>query len=82
MNNDNIVDKKIVGAKQTLKAVKSGIAKAVYVASDADTRVTKSVIDACNENSVELIYVESMHKLGTMCSIEVGAAIACALKKS
>ena len=82
MNNSNSMDKKIVGAKQTLKAVKSGAVKAVYVATDADVRVTKSVIEACNENNIEIIYVETMQKLGIMCSIEVGAAIACALKKS
>lgn len=82
MNNGNNIDKKIVGAKQTLKAVKNGTVKAVYVAADADIRITKSVIEACTENNVEVIYIETMQKLGTMCSIDVGAAIACALKKS
>ena len=73
-------EKKIVGSKQTLKAVKSDIVRVVYVADDADMRVTKSVIDACKEHDVEIIHVETMQKLGTMCSIEVGAAIACILK--
>jgi large subunit ribosomal protein L7A len=82
MTNNNNNDKKLVGAKQTLKAVKNGTVKAVYVATDADVRVTKSVVEACNENNIEIIYVESMEKLGIMCSIDVGAAIACALKKS
>jgi large subunit ribosomal protein L7A len=82
MNNGNSSDKKIVGAKQTLKAVKSGNVKSVYVATDADIRVTRSVVEACNENNIEIIYIETMQKLGIMCSIDVGAAIACALKKS
>jgi large subunit ribosomal protein L7A len=82
MNNNNSNDKKLVGAKQTLKAVKSGAAKTVYVATDADVRITKSVVEACNENNIEIVYVETMQKLGIMCSIDVGAAIACTLRKS
>lgn len=79
---NNIIEgKKIVGAKQTLKAIKNENAKSVYVAKDAEPRITKSVIDACKEYDVEVIYIDSMQRLGHMCSIDVGAAIACSLKK-
>jgi large subunit ribosomal protein L7A len=78
----NLIEgKKIVGAKQTLKMVKNDMAEAVYVAMDAESRVTKSVIEACKQYGVELIYIDTMQKLGSMVSIDVGAAIACVLKK-
>jgi large subunit ribosomal protein L7A len=80
--NNVIEGKKIVGAKQALKAVKADMAKAVYVAMDAEPRITKTVIETAKQHNVEIIYIETMHRLGTMCSIEVGAAIACVLKNS
>lgn len=78
---NKIIEKKIVGAKQTLRAVNSEIVKTVYVASDAEVRVTRSIVDACLLHGVEIIYIDTMQKLGTMCSIDVGTAIACVLKK-
>ena len=78
---DKIIEKKIVGAKQTLRAVNSDIVETVYVASDAEVRITKSVLDACILHGVEVIYVDTMQKLGIMCSIDVGTAIACVLKR-
>lgn len=78
----NLIEgKKIVGAKQTLKIVKSDMALSVYVAMDAESRITKPVIEACKQYNVDVIYIETMQKLGTMVSIDVGAAIACVLKK-
>jgi large subunit ribosomal protein L7A len=72
--------KRVVGAKQTLKAVKSGLASVVYVARDADLKVTVPIAEACNQNGVELIFVETMEELGRLCSIDVGAATACIVK--
>ena len=37
--------KRIVGAKQTLKAVQGGQAKEVFVARDADGRVVQPIVD-------------------------------------
>jgi len=39
--------KKTVGAKQTLRAVEEGVAKLVYIAKDADEKVTGNVIRLC-----------------------------------
>lgn len=76
-----IPGKRVVGVKQTTKAVKNGVAKIVYVAKDADEKLTKPLIDLCNQNNVELIYVPTMEKLGTLCCINVGAAAACVVKE-
>lgn len=73
-------DKRIVGAKQTLKAIKSGIADKVFVAEDADIRVIVPITEACRENSVEVIRIDTMKELGELCSIDVGAAAACVTK--
>ena len=73
-------DKRIVGAKQTLKAIKSGIADKVFVAEDADIRVIVPITEACRENSVEVIRIDTMKELGELCSKDVGAAAACVTK--
>lgn len=73
--------KKVIGAKQTLKAIKNGAAVIVYVAEDADQRVTKPIVEACILNKVELVYIVTMHELGRMCDIDVGAATACIVKE-
>lgn len=77
--NGKIPGKRIVGVKQTLKAIKSDSAKIVYVAKDADEKITKPLIDVCMEKNIEIIYVPTMEKLGSLCGISVGAAAACIL---
>lgn len=69
--------KRLVGAKQTLKAIKNGTAKIVYVAQDAESKVINPIVDLSNQKGVEVVYLESMEKLGTLCGIDVGAATAC-----
>lgn len=69
--------KKIVGSKQTLKAIKQATAKIVYVAKDADKKVIQPIIDLCTQNNVELVYVDTMEELGRICGIDVGASTAC-----
>ena len=67
---------KHVGAKQTLKALESGKASVVYLARDAEARITGPVARKAGDLGVELIYVETMRELGRLCGIEVGAASA------
>lgn len=73
--------KKVVGAKQTIKAIKSGQAKIVYIAEDAEAKVTAPIIEACKQHNVELVFVDTMKKLGSLCGIDVGAATACILNE-
>jgi large subunit ribosomal protein L7A len=74
--NMKLQGKKVVGVKQTVKIIKSGKAKAVYVAKDAESRVVKPIEDLCSQNDIELIFIETMKELGHMCGIDVGAATA------
>lgn len=71
---------KVVGVKQSAKALENGTAKLVYIAKDADPRVVNSIVELCRNSSVEIAYEESMKQLGKACGIEVGAAVACILK--
>lgn len=65
-----------IGTKQTLRTVELGKAAEVYVAKDADPRVTLRIINLCKKMGIAVTYVDSMKQLGKACGIEVGAAIA------
>lgn len=67
-------DKIVVGAKQTLRAIKEGNALKVYIAQDADTHVVSEVNNLAKENGLSIIYVKSKHELGRACKIQVNAA--------
>lgn len=66
--------KRIVGFKQTLKAVNNKSARKVYLANDADDNLIGSMIQACSQNDIEVINIYSMKELGDACGIEVGAS--------
>ncbi len=68
-----------VGVKQTCKAVEKGKAKKVFIARDAEGRVTAGLQELCRSKGVEIVYVDTMKQLGKACGIEVGASAACIL---
>jgi large subunit ribosomal protein L7A len=69
-----------IGIKQTLKAVENNSAKLVFIARDADEKVTGNLKELCISNDVAVEYVETMKQLGKAVGIEVGASAACLLK--
>lgn len=69
-----------VGTKQTLKALQAGNAAIVYVAQDAEDRVTTPVKRLAESRGVPLVEIATMAELGRYCRIEVGAATAAVLK--
>ncbi len=71
---------KVVGVKQTTKALKNGKALLVFVAGDAEERMTAPLREACEEHKVECLTAESMQALGKACGIHAGAAAAAILK--
>ena len=71
---------KVVGLKQLKKALREGTAATVFVAKDADPRVTEPIYTACREGNIPLEECESMSRLGKACGIEVGAAVAAVLR--
>lgn len=67
---------KVVGTKQTLKAINRNQAKMVYLAGNAERHVTDPIIQACSGKSVPVTHVDTMQALGKACGIEVGCAAA------
>lgn len=71
---------KLVGIKQSGKAVKEGRARQVYIASDAAPNVVNPIVDLCKQTGTEITYVPTMELLGSACGIKVGSAVAVLLK--
>ncbi|KUP04614.1 ribosomal protein L7Ae-like protein [Bacillus coahuilensis m2-6] len=64
----------VVGTKQTVKAIKAGDIQQVVIAKDADYKVVSKLLQASKDMNVEVLYVDSMKKLGKACGIDVAAA--------
>lgn len=71
---------KVAGVKQTRRAVNEGKAARVFVAEDADSRLTAPVEALCQEKSVPVERVPSMKELGAACGIGVASAVAALLR--
>lgn len=74
------VGRKIVGTNQVKRALINDKVEKVYIAKDAENKVVEDIVDLCNEKGIEIIYVETMKKLGQQCNIDVSAASAALLK--
>ncbi len=64
---------KVVGVKQSLRALREGRAGKVFLACDADPTVTGRVEDACASVPVERDF--TMAQLGSAAGLAVGAAV-------
>ena len=66
---------KVIGVKQSKKAIRDGSAKLVLIAADAECRITGPIYELCEQHSVEVKEVPSMRELGSSVGIAVGAAV-------
>ena len=73
--------KKVSGVKQSRRAVRDGLAQAVYLAGDADPALTAPLRALCREKNVPIIECASMRELGQAAGIQVGTAVAALLKR-
>ena len=69
----------VIGLKQTMRAVKRGQAKAVYVAEDAERKITEPLFELCSEKNVLTVAVPSMKELACALGVEVETAAAALL---
>lgn len=78
MSYDKVIQegKVSIGTKQTTRMVELGKAIEVFVAKDADPRITIKIVNLSRKMGVKVTYVDSMSQLGKACGIEVGAAMA------
>lgn len=65
---------KVVGIKQTNRAISEGKAKKVFLALDADTKIISPLVSLCRENHVPIEQTFTMKELGIACGIDVGAS--------
>ena len=70
---------RVVGAKQVKRALETGSARQVFLASDADPRVTAPLAELCREKNVPVEQVGAMAEIGRACGIAVGSAVAALL---
>ncbi len=73
-------DAKVVGIKQSRKAIQEGRAAHVFLADDADPCVIEPLEALSVEHQVPVEHVPAMRTLGSACGISVGAAVAVLLK--
>ncbi len=74
------ISNKVIGTKQTLRALENETVEAVYIALDAELKVTASVRALAIEKGVEVVEVLTMNELGKACGIKVSAACVAVLK--
>ena len=67
---------RVVGAKQTRRALTDGRVVRVYLAEDADPGVTEPIEALCTQQKVAFQRIAAMKELGAACGIAVGAAVA------
>lgn len=70
---------KVVGVKQVKRAVEAGGVKKVFLAADADPRLTEPISALCAQKGIETEAAASMRELGRACGIAVGSAVAALL---
>ena len=70
---------KVVGTKQSRRAIREGLARLVYLACDADPAITSPVAESCREAGVPVEGGFTMAQLGCACRIAVGASVVAVL---
>ncbi|WP_297519785.1 ribosomal L7Ae/L30e/S12e/Gadd45 family protein [uncultured Clostridium sp.] len=71
---------KVIGVKQSLKVIKVNSKVVLYIAVDANEKITDVIKKIAIEKSIDIIYIDTMKKLGLMCGIDVKASAALRLK--
>ena len=72
--------KKVVGLKQSQRAVSAGQALKAFIAQDAAAQLQAEFAALCAEHAVETVTVDTMLELGHACGIKIGASVAVLLQ--
>ena len=71
---------RVVGVKQSRRAIVQGQAAKAFLACDADPALVEALVKSCEETGVPVDRGHTMAQLGAACRIGVGAAVAVLLK--
>ena len=72
---------KVIGAKQSRRAIRDGLAQQVFLAADADPALTGPLAEQCRGCGIPVETGCTMRELGQAAGIQVGAAVVTFLKK-
>lgn len=72
-------ERRVVGVKQSRRAIREGRARRVYLASDADPAITEPIRAQCAAAGIPVESGQTMAQLGRACGIAVGASVAAVL---
>ena len=73
---DRLLGKKVIGIKQSTKAMKNGEGKIFYVAKNANDKMVTPLVELAEKCGIEIKHVKNMKILGEMCGIDVKSAVA------
>lgn len=74
------VKEKVVGVKQSRRAIREDQAVKVFLALDAAASLTSPIAQQCEEKAIPVVWGFTMRQLGQAAGIQVGAAVAVLLK--
>lgn len=72
---------KLVGTKQVLKGLSEGTIRCVIVATDTDSFIKNKIVAHTKKAEAEILWCDTMEKLGKMCEIDVGASVVGIMKQ-
>jgi len=70
---------KVIGYKQSIKAIEKGLTQSVYLACDAEEKIRQPILEACKNRGIPVIETETINELGKASGIQVGTAVAAIL---
>lgn len=73
-------ENKVIGIKQTTKAINQDRVETLFIAEDAEKHLVQYLEQTAKEKDIEIVYACSMKDLGRACGIEVGAAAAATIQ--
>ena len=71
---------KVVGVKQSRRAIREGRALQVFLATNADPALTGPLAELCAAAGVPVEQAATMEELGKAAGIQVGAAVVAVLR--
>ena len=72
---------KVVGVKQSRRAIREGRAVRVLLAADADPALTRPLMELCGQQGIKTEEGFTMEELGKAAGIQVGAAVVAVLRQ-
>lgn len=66
---------KVIGVKQSRRAIRDGLARRVFLAADADPALTAPLCEQCRQRAIPVLTQYTMRELGQAAGIQVDAAV-------